>query len=154
MIKNSKQIMTLLERDNIKLEEDNDYKLYPIADNDTPQLSADRFEYNFSSGLIFKRVWNLEDIRECYNNVNVLKNETGTPELGFNVLSVCEKYISIISKLWPAWIINSDKTTMQCLADIIKEMYDRKYITLEDLYTLSESDVINRILNCEDTYLS
>lgn len=96
----------------------------------------------------------MEDIRECYNNVNVLKNETGTPELGFNVLSVCEKYISIISKLWPAWIINSDKTTMQCLADIIKEMYDRKYITLEDLYTLSESDVINRILNCEDIYLS
>ena len=154
MIKNSKQIMALLKRDNIKLEEVNDYKLYPIADNDTPQLSADRFEYTFSSGLIFHRVWELDIIKECYNNVTVLKNENGIIELGFKDLSIAEKYISIISKLWPAWITNSDKATMQFLADIVKAMYERKYISMEDLYTLSEEEIINRIVNCEDKYLS
>jgi len=154
LIKNSKQIMELLRRDGITLEEVNDYKLYPIADNDTPQLSADRFEYTFSSGLIFKRVWELKDIRECYNNVIVLKNENGIPELGFKDLSVCEKYISIISKLWPAWITNADKAVMQFLADMVKAMYERNYITIEDLYTFSEQEVINKILNCEDKYLS
>lgn len=154
IIRNSKQIMALLERDNIKLEEVNDYKLYPIADNDTPKLSADRFEYTFSSGLIFHRVWELPNIRECYNNVTILKNENDIPELGFKDISICEKYISIISKLWPAWVNNSDKAVMQFLADIIKAMNERGFITLEDLYTLSEEEIINRILNCNDKYIS
>ena len=154
IIENSKQIMALLKRDNITLDEVNDYKLYPIADNDTPQLSADRFEYNFSTGLIFHRVWNLDDIKECYNNITIVKNENGINELAFKDLSVCEKYISIVSKLWPTWITNAEKTTMQFLADMVKAMYDRKFITLEDLYTLSEEEIINRIRNCKDNYLS
>lgn len=64
MIRNSKEIMSLLNRDNIKLESVNDYKIYPIADNDTPKLSTDRFEYNLSSGLTFFRVWDLDRIKK------------------------------------------------------------------------------------------
>ena len=51
IIKNSEDIMTLLERDGIKLEEINDYHIYPIADNNTPRLSADRLEYSLSNAL-------------------------------------------------------------------------------------------------------
>lgn len=43
IIGSSKEIMDLLKRDNIKLEEVDDYHIYPVADNDTPKLSADRF---------------------------------------------------------------------------------------------------------------
>ena len=39
IIKNSEDIMTLLERDGIKLEEINDYHIYSIADNDTPRFT-------------------------------------------------------------------------------------------------------------------
>ena len=38
IIKNSKKIMDLLNRDGIKVEEISDYHIYPIADNDTPKL--------------------------------------------------------------------------------------------------------------------
>ena len=75
--------MALLNRDGIKIEEVSDYHIYPIADNDTPQLSADRFEYTFSSGLVFYRVWEIDIIKEIYNNVTVLQNEEGIQELGF-----------------------------------------------------------------------
>lgn len=153
IIKNSKEIMSLLKRDNIKLEEVCDYKKYPIADNDSPKLSADRFEYNFSSGLVLYRVWELNDIRECYSNVQVLKNEDGIEELGFLDVNICEKYISIVSKLWPAWICSSDKTAMQFLADIVKEMYLGGYISLDELYIISEEDMVNKILNCSNEYL-
>ena len=37
IITESKEIMKLLERDGIKVEEVNDYHRYPIADNDTPR---------------------------------------------------------------------------------------------------------------------
>ena len=37
IISESKEIMALLNRDNIKVEEVSDYHIYPIADNDTPR---------------------------------------------------------------------------------------------------------------------
>jgi len=153
IIRNSKEIMKLLHRDEIKIEEVADYHIYPIADNDTPMLSADRFEYTFSSGLVFHRVWELETIKEIYDNVRVLKNEKGIEELGFNDWKICEKYIHIISKLWPEWISDKDRTAMQFLADIVKSMNVKGYLTIDDLYKLSEKEVIQKILNCEDNYI-
>ena len=60
MIENSQEIMKLLDRDGIKVEEVCDYHIYPIADNDTPMLSADRLEYTFSDGLQLEGIFNLE----------------------------------------------------------------------------------------------
>ena len=154
IIRNSKEIMSLLKRDNIKLEEVDDYKLYPIADNDTPRLSADRFEYTFASGLVFHRVWDLDKIRKVYSNIVVTKNEDGVNELAFKDKEVCEEYIHIISKLWPEWVSDKDRTVMQFLADMCKSMNNAGYLTIDDLYTLSESEIISKFLNCEDEYLS
>ena len=44
IIKKSSEIVKLLERDNITISEIYDYHIYPIADNDTPILSADNLE--------------------------------------------------------------------------------------------------------------
>ena len=154
MIKGSPKIMSLLKRDGIKLEEVEDYKIYPIADNDTPRLSADRFEYTFSSGLTFFRVWDLDRIRKMYNNIVVTTNEEGKSELAFKDKEVCEEYIDTISKLWPEWVSDKDRTVMQFLADMCKSMNNAGYLTIEDLYTLSEQEVIDKILTCEDKYLS
>ncbi len=153
IIKNSKEIMTLLKRDGIKLEEVNDYKIYPIADNDTPKLSADRFEYTFSSGLTFFRVWELDKIKKVYDNVVITKNENNIDELAFKDKEVCEEYINIVSKLWPEWVSDKDRTVMQFLADMCKSMNIAGYLSINDLYELSEEDVINKFTNCEDEYI-
>lgn len=57
IIRNCKEIMALLKRDGINIEEVNDYKIYPIADNNTPRLAADRLEYTFSVGIIWGKTW-------------------------------------------------------------------------------------------------
>lgn len=154
IIRNSKEIMTLLNRDGIRLEEVDDYKKYPIADNDTPRLSADRFEYTFASGLTFFRVWELDKIRKMYNNITIVKNEDGIDELAFKDKDVCEEYIHTISRLWPEWVSDKDRTVMQFLADMCKSMSNAGYLTIDDLYTLSEEEIISKFLNCDDTYLS
>lgn len=153
IIRNSKEIMTLLNRDGINLDEVDDYKKYPIADNDTPQLSSDRFEYTFSSGLTFYRVWELDKIRKMYNNIVIAKNENGIDELAFKDKDVCEEYILTVSKLWPQWVSDKDRIVMQFLADMCKSMNNIGFLTIDDLYTLSESDIINKFLN-SDEYLS
>ena len=154
IIRSSKKIMTLLERDNIKVEEIDDYHLYPIADNDTPMLSADRFEYSFSSGLVFNRVWELDKIKEVYDNIVVFKNETGQLELTFKDKKICEEYIRTISKLWPSWISNEDRIAMQFIADTCKAMNHQGYLTIDELYLLSEQEVLQKIYSCPNSYLS
>ncbi len=153
IIKNPKEIMNLLTKDGIMFEEVNDYKLYPIANNDTPKLSADIFEYTFSSSLTFFRVWELDTIKEMYSNVIVTKNEDGIDELGFKDKSTCEKYISIISKLWPEWVSDKDRTVMQFLADMCKSLNKINKLDIDDLYLLSEAEVINKFKKCGDKYL-
>lgn len=153
IISSSNEIMSLLKRDNIKIEEVSDYKIYPIADNDTPRLSADRFEYNFSSGLTFFRVWDLDKIKKIYDDIVILNNEDNIIELGFKTKEIAEEYIDIVSKLWPEWVSDKDRTVMQFLADICKSMKNAGYLTVDDLYELSEEEVIDRILNCEDEYI-
>ena len=153
IIKNSKEIMALLKRDGISLEEVNDYKIYPLADNKTPRLSADRFEYTFSSGLSFFRIWELDLIERMYSNITITKNEDGLDELAFKDVETCADYIHIISKIWPEWISDKDRTVMQFIADMCKAMNQRGYLSIDDLYTLSEEEVISRILNCGDKYL-
>ena len=82
IIGESKEIMNLLEKDGIKLEEVDDYQIYPIADNDTPMLSSDRLEYTLSNGLgAIAKLWNLKEVKEIYEDIEVQKNEDGIEEL-------------------------------------------------------------------------
>ena len=154
IIKNSKEIMNLLKRDNIKVSEVDNYHLYPIADNDTPRLSADRLEYTFTGGLYSKEVWNVEQIRRIYSDIEVQINEENIPELGFKSKNIAEEFISSASQLWPLWISNKDKLLMQFYADTVKRMSEKEYLTMEDLYNLSEKEVINKIENCPDKKIS
>ncbi len=153
IIRNSKEIMRLLTRDNIKVEEVYDYHIYPIADNDTPKLSADRFEYTLSGGLYQVKVFELKDIEEYYNNITILKNEDGIDELAFKDMKICENFIHDISKLWPRWIEDEDRLCMQFIADIVKSMNIKKYITVDDLYKFSEQEILEVIKNCDDNYI-
>ena len=154
VIKNSKEIMTLLKRDKIKLEEISDYKIYPIADNETPKLSADRLEYTFMNGIYYKTVWDLPTIQEIYDDIQILRNENNIHELGFNSTEIAERFINGAKELWPLWVCSEDTITMYFIADILKKMYNKKYIMEKDLYELSEQKIVDLIINCKDTTIS
>ena len=147
IISNSKEIMDLLKRDNIKLEEVDDYHIYPVADNDTPKLSADRFEYSLSNALLTYKLSNIDDIKKIYNDVILDKDEEGTLELSFKSKATALEFVKITSKL--SIIYRDDKTrySMQLIADIIKKLNEDGLITKEDLYNKKESEVIEIIEN-------
>lgn len=153
VIRNSQTILSLLNRDGIKVEEISYYHIYPIADNNTPRLSADRFEYTFSNGLFLYGAWNVDEISKYYNDITILKNEDGIEELGFKTPQICKEYLHTILPIFANYDSDNNRTVMQFFADIVKSMNVKGYITVDDLYELSEEDVINRILNCDDTYI-
>lgn len=154
MIKNSKNIMKLLKEDGITLESVCDYKIYPLADNILPRLSADRFEYNFSCGLTLCRVWDLKQIKKVYENIIIVKNEDGIDEFAFKDLAIAEDYFNTTIKIWYTMLSDEDRMSMQFIADICKSMNIKGYLKLNDLYELSEVEVIDKILNCNDEYLA
>lgn len=150
IISESKEIMSLLKRDGIKIEEVDNYHIYPIADNDTPMLSADRLEYTFSNGLdVCKNIWNLEEVKEIYENIEIQKNEQGIEELGFKDIKIAEKFVKGMRILSNSYIDNKTKFSMQFLADIMKIMSSQNLITKKDLYELSEKEVIEKIEKCD-----
>ena len=149
IISESKEIMTLLNRDGIKVEEVSDYHIYPIADNDTPCLSSDGLEYTLSNGLgATEKIWTLDDVKDVYDNIEIQKDEKGVEEVGFKDIAIAEKFVhtmSILSRLY-----RREKTlfTMQMLADIMKIMSDNDLINVAEMYNLSEKEVIERIEKC------
>lgn len=156
IIKDSKEIMSLLKRDNIKLEEVNDYHIYPIADNDSPRLSSDRLEYTFQNGLKMNYgiKFSLDDILLFYQNLEVQKNENGIDEIGFREKEIANKFVDMASVLWPNWCDNRYKITAQFFADAVKKMGEQGELTRGDLYRLSEKDVIGKIENSNNKALS
>lgn len=147
IIKNSKEIMSLLKRDNIKLDSVNDYHIYPIADNATPKLSADRLEYSMSNALFIYGLCDVLKVKKMYNDISVGVNEENIPELMFNTYSIAYDFLEMTSRL--SIIYREDRTrySMQLLADIVKKLNEENLIKKDDLYNLKEEDVIKIIEN-------
>ena len=147
IISESTEIKNLLKKDNILLEEVDDYHKYPIADNDTPKLSSDRLEYSLSNALLTYNLLDLDEIKEIYNDIEIQKDEEGIDELSFKTKNIARKFVKVTSRL--SIIYREDRTrySMQFLADIMKNLSEDGKITREDLYNLKESDVIEIIEN-------
>jgi len=141
----SKEIMELLKRDNIDITEVDNYHLYSIADNDTPQLSADRLEYSLSNGFLTYKLVDINTIETMYNDIIIFKDENGLDELGFKNEFIAKEFVKMTSKL--SIIYREDRTrySMQFVADILKKLNEEGVINRRDLYILKESDIINII---------
>ena len=144
-IKKSEDVLRLLKNDRIKVEEINDYHIYPIADNDTPKLSADRLEYSLSNALFTYELLGLEEIREIYNDIEIERNESGELELGFKTKSIARKFVQVTSKMSVIYRDDRNRFSMQFIADILKRLKESGEITIEELYDKKESDVIEII---------
>jgi len=145
IISSSKEIMKLLNRDNILLEEVDDYHKYPIADNDTPKLSSDRLEYSLSNALLTYNLLDLDEVKEIYNDISVQFDEDGVDELAFKTKKIARKFIKVTSRLSVIYREDRTRYSMQFLADIMKRLNEEGKVSREDLYNLKESDIISII---------
>ena len=147
MISTSKEISELLKRDGIEISEVDNYHIYPIADNDTPKLSADRLEYSLSNALFTYSLLDIESIKEIYDDIEIQINEENEIELGFKTKKIARHFVKFTSKLSVIYREDRTRYSMQFVADILKRLSDEDKITKADLYRLKESEVIDIIEN-------
>ena len=145
IIRGDEALGRLLAEDGLNPEQVEDYHIYPIADNEIPQLSADRLEYMFPSGMALDGSWTMEEIRRCYNDLTVLKNEEGLDELGFRSLEVAELYCEHFCMIGHILQLNENKLTLQLLGQIMNIAEKAGLLSESDFMTLSEREVMERL---------
>lgn len=142
MIRADKQLQTLLAADGLTSADVEDYHKYPVADNEIPQLSADRLEYMFPSGMALEGSWTLPDIERCYTDLEILTNEQGLPELGFKTITIAEEYCRRFCMTGHILQMNEDKLVLHMLGQIMNSAVEAGILTEDDFMTKTEKQII------------
>ena len=140
LIASSPEIMTKLKEWGIALEEVEDYHLYPIADNDSPKLSADRLEYTLSN-IVNYRIAPKEKVKAWYDHLMVGKNEEGMDELMFDDPKMAEEFSMAALETSKIYVADEDRFAMQTLSELLCKHIARGVLGKDDLYK-TESEVI------------
>lgn len=125
-----------------------DYHRFPVADNDTPRLSADRLEYTLGN-IVNYRVDSKENVMDWHNGLVVGANEDGTEELMFEKEDVALAFGKATLQTSRIYVADQDRYSMQMLAQLVRKHIERGIMTVEDLYT-GESAVIERLMEDQE----
>lgn len=124
----SKDIQDLLGFLNLHLEEIDDYHKYPIADNDSPKLSADRLEYTLSNALNLLR-FGRKEAQAIYDSVSILPSG----ELGFAGFENAKRFGEIALSLGRIYCCDEDRYSMEVLARLLKKALGLGVVSARDL---------------------
>ncbi len=145
LLKNDEALRKLLQEDGLTVQQISDYHIYPVADNEIPQLSADRLEYMFPSGMALDGTWDLPSIERAYNDIVILKNEDGIDELGFKTLEIAEDYCRRFCMIGHILQLNENKLTLHMLGQIMNMAVEQGILKEEDFMNKSEQEIMNEL---------
>jgi uncharacterized protein len=149
IISESDQIQGLLGKYRLTVQDVCDYHLYPIADNDSPQLSADRLEYTVGNSVNYQFKTQRE-VEEYYKDLVVIQNEKGIEEIAFNSRDLACAFAEVALSNSKVYVADADRFSMQFLADILRYALDRSVLQEVDLYS-TEPEVIDKLRRSVDT---
>ena len=145
LLKNDGALCGLLAEDGLTVDQICDYHIYPVADNEIPQLSADRLEYMFPSGMALDGSWDLPSIERAYNDIVVLKNEDGVDELGFKTLEIAEDYCRRFCMIGHILQLNENKLTLHMLGQIMNLAVEQGVLHEDDFMNKSEKEIMDEL---------
>lgn len=146
VILSSPELMAVLYRHGLSVDEVCDYHLYPIADNDTPQLSADRLEYTLGNAVNYGFA-SLDEIKTMYDDLTVGTNEFGQPELMFRTEALALAFAEAALSCSKVYVSDEDRFSMEALARLLKDAVLRGVVTRSALLS-TETAVIAQL--CAD----
>ncbi len=148
IIEKSKEITAVLETLEVTLDEVADYHQYPIADNDSPRLSADRLEYTLSN-MVNYHIAPMESVKLWYDSLIIGKNEEGEEELMFPNMETAEPFSKAALHTSYIYVADEDRFAMQTLAELLKKHIQRGVLGIADLHK-TECEVITMLNRDEE----
>lgn len=141
IIKKDSELLAYLKTDEIKLTDLEVLNNYHILENKSPKLCTDRLDGVLHTCYIWLQTHSLRAIKEVYDNIEVLENEDGIFEIGFQSVEIANKFVDMVFNYATELQKNTDKYVMKYISEVIKIAVARNLISHEDLYTLKESEV-------------
>lgn len=141
IIDKDKKIQDFLKEDDLSIKDLDDYSKFHILENKSPKLCTDRLDGVLHTCYIWLHTHSLEQIKEVYDNMTILKSEEGYPEIGFNDIEVAEKFVSMVYNYAKELQGNTDKFVMKYISEIVKLSFKKQLISLEDLYMKKEEEL-------------
>ena len=132
LIDGSPEIREILARYNLTTDRVADYHVYPIADNDSPRLSADRLEYTLGNALNYGFL-SREEIAALYEDLTAALNEEGVPELCFRHAGPALDFARTALACSKVYVSEEDRYSMQALSDLLQRALDRGVLAAADL---------------------
>ena len=149
LVRSDRELARLLQEDGLTIEQVEDYHKYPVADNEIPQLSADRLEYMYPSGMALDGSWTLDTIRQTYQNLRVLKNENGIDELGFTDADIALEYCRHFCMIGHILQLNENKLTLHMLGQIMNMAVKQGVLCEQDFMNKSEQEIMDKLEHME-----
>ena len=152
IIKKDSKLLKLLKEDNIALDDFNDMSIYPILENRSPKLCADRLDGVLHTCYIWIHTHELNEIKEVYDNLCLLTNESNNIEIGFKNKRIANKFVKMVYVYAKELQGNRDKYVMKYISEVIKLAFNKNLITLNDLYTKKEIEIVDTLRNNFDSW--
>lgn len=149
-IADSRALQAALRRWGLSTEAVCDYHRYPIADNDSPRLSADRLEYTLGNSVNYG-FWSARQAADCCDDLTVAENEQGQPELAFRTRAMGEQSARVALRCAEVYVSGEDRLAMQLLSELLAQAIRTGVLTMGDLGT-TEAAVIEKL--CADAQLA
>ena len=143
IIRGSCEIMRMLNTLQIDVSHVENYHHYPIADNESPRLSADRLEYTFGNLLNYGFL-PLKDLKKIYEKLCVSVTEDGRQELVFLDAETAETFGKAALRCSRVYVSDEDRYAMQMLAELLRDAIAGGVLTDEDL-SATEPEVIQKL---------
>ena len=132
-IADAPEIRAILKKYGLSIAAVSDYHLYPIADNDSPKLSADRLEYTLGNALNYGFL-TVAEIRGIYEDLAVALNAEGVPELCFRSPETGIRFARVALACAKVYVSDEDRYAMQALCELLREAVGAGILSEKDLY--------------------
>lgn len=133
VIRSSSELTGVLEKHSLSVCEVEDYHAYPVADNDSPRLSADRLEYTLGNAVNYGFT-GCSEVRRLYEDLSVCTNESGEPELAFSDPKLAEAFAFLALRCSRVYVSPEDRYSMQILSELLSDAIAASVISREDLF--------------------
>ena len=143
IIAGSECVGSVLRKYGLKVDDVADYHQYPVADNDSPMLSADRLDYTFGNLVNFEKCTKAQ-VTGMLEDLTVGKNESGEEELMFRTFEQARLFSFGALGMGKIYVSDEDRFSMQALADLLKEAVRQDVISIRDLWT-DEPSMIRKL---------
>lgn len=128
----SDDLQGILRKIGLETRDVSDYHRYPVADNNSPRLSADRLEYSLGNMLNYG-IRSLDATAGYYNDLTLTENEDGETEIAFTTLSAAAGFAEAALECSKIYVSDEDRYAMQALAELVGSAVKDGVLTDEDL---------------------